>query len=86
VNGGKNAWAVGDSVPVSTTSAASLIEFGSATGGWKIVPSPDPGAANGNTFLNAVLAFSNNDVWAAGTFDGSGGERTLIMHYTGGGV
>jgi hypothetical protein len=84
VNGGKQAWAVGNSVPVSTANAASLIEFGSATGGWKIVPSPNPGAANGSTFLNAVLAFSGTNVWAAGTFDGPGGERTLIMHYSGG--
>jgi hypothetical protein len=84
VNGGKDAWAVGNSVPVSTTNAASLIEYGSATGGWKIVPSPNPGAANGNTFLNAVIAFSASDIWAAGTFDGPGGERTLIMHYSGG--
>lgn len=86
VNGGKNAWAVGDDVPVSTGNAASLTEYGSATGGWTAVPSPDPGAANGNTILDGVFAFSSTNVWAVGTYDGAGGMRTLIMHYTGGGL
>jgi len=49
-----------------------------------VVPSPDPGAANGNTFLDGVLAFSATNVWAVGTYDGTGGMRTLVMHYTGG--
>ena len=39
--------AVGDSVPVTSGNAASLIEYGSATGAWKTVPSPDPGAPQG---------------------------------------
>jgi hypothetical protein len=86
VNGGKNAWAVGYSVPVSTGNAASLIEYGAASGGWKAVPSPNPGAANGNTFVTGVLAFSSTNVWAIGTYDGASGMRTLIMHYTGGGL
>jgi hypothetical protein len=84
VDGGQHAWAVGDDVPVSTGNAASLIEFGSATGGWVTVPSPNPGAANGNTILDGILALSPDNVWAVGTFDGANGMRTLIMHYTGG--
>jgi len=83
VNGGKQAWAVGDDVPVSTGNAASLIEYGSATGGWTVVPSPDP-SANGNNILDGVFALSRTNVWAVGEFDGQGGMRTLIMHYTGG--
>jgi hypothetical protein len=87
VSGGHNAWAVGYSQSVSTGNASSLIEFGSAAGGWKIVPSPDPGAVNqGNTFINAVFAFANNNVWAVGTFDGASGQRTLILHFTGGAI
>jgi phosphoesterase family protein len=86
VNGGKNAWAVGDDVPVSTGNAASLIEYGSTTGGWTTVPSPNPGAANGNTILDGVFAFSSTNVWAVGTYDGNGGMKTLIMHYTGGAI
>jgi urease accessory protein UreH len=31
-----------------------------------------------------VFAFASNNVWAVGTYDGPGGMRTLIMHYTGG--
>ena len=85
VNGGKDAWAVGDDVPPATGNAASLIEYGSAAGGWVTVPSPDPGAPNGNTILDGILALSGKDIWAVGTYDGSGGMRTLILHYTGGG-
>ena len=86
VNGGADAWAVGDSVPVATGNAASLIEYGSATGGWKTVPSPDPGAPGGNTILDGVLAFSSTNIWAVGTYDGKGGMKTLILHYTGGAI
>ncbi len=86
VDGGQYAWAVGDDVPVSTGNAASLIEYGSATGGWATVPSPNPGAANGNTILDGILALSPDNVWAVGTFDGANGMRTLIMHYTGGAI
>jgi hypothetical protein len=84
VDGGQHAWAVGDAVPVATGNAASLIEFGSAAGGWHTVPSPNPGAANGNTILDGILALSSDNVWVVGTFDGKGGMRTLVMHYTGG--
>jgi len=82
VNGGKDAWAVGDSVPPSTTNANSLIEYGSATGGWTVVPSPDP-STNGNNILDGVMAFSSTNVWAVGEWDGQGGMKTLIMHYAG---
>ncbi len=81
VSGG-HAWAVGCDLPPSTGNAASLIEYGSAAGGWKLVPSPDP-ASSGNNVLYAVRAFSPHDAWAVGTYDGTGGMRTLALHYTG---
>jgi hypothetical protein len=84
VNGGRNAWAVGESIAVESQAGSSLIEYGSASGGWEIVPSPNPGAANGNTYLFGVQAFGAGDVWAVGAYDGTGGMRTLIMHDTGG--
>jgi Phosphoesterase family len=83
VDGGAHAWAVGDDVPVATGNAASLIEYGSVNGAWATVPSPNPGAANGNTILDSVLAISSGNVWAVGAYDGANGMRTLIMHYTG---
>jgi hypothetical protein len=86
VSGGAAAWAVGDSVPAATGEAVSLIEYGTANGGWRVVPSPNPGAANGKTILDGVLAFGRDDVWAVGTYDGTGGMRTLILHYTGGAI
>jgi Phosphoesterase family len=82
VNGGEDAWAVGTSIPASTGNASSLIEYGSASGGWTVVPSPDP-SANGNNILDGILAFSSTNIWAVGEYDGNGGMRTLIMHYTG---
>lgn len=84
VGGGQHARAVGDSVPVSTGNAASLIEYGSAAGGWQTVPSPGPAAPGGSTILDGILAFSPANVWAVGTDDGKGGMRTLILHYAGG--
>jgi hypothetical protein len=86
VNGGQDAWAVGSDVPASTDNGLSLIEYGSASGGWKVVPSPNPGLANGKTLLQAVFAVSDANIWAVGTYDGPGGMRTLILHYTGGAI
>jgi hypothetical protein len=83
VNGGHDARAVGDDVPPATGNAAALIEYGSATGGWKAVPSPDPGAANGDTILDGLQAFSSHNIWAVGIYDGKAGMRTLILHYAG---
>jgi phosphatidylinositol-3-phosphatase len=80
---GADAWAVGTSIPASTGNANSLIEFGSPTGGWQVVPTPDP-STNGNNILDGVFAFSSTNVWAVGEYDGMGGMKTLIMHYTGG--
>jgi hypothetical protein len=83
VNGGADAWAVGDDIPPSTGTAVSLIEYGSAANGWKTVPSPDPGAKTGTTILDGVFAVSTHDVWAVGEYTGPGGMRTLALHYTG---
>jgi hypothetical protein len=80
VSGG-HAWAVGYDQPPATGNASSLIEFGSTTGGWKVVPSPNP--STGNNILFGVLAFSSHNVWAVGTDDGNGGMRTLALHFTG---
>jgi len=82
--GNNSAWAVGDDVSHPSTDDKSLIEHGTTSGGWRIVPSPDPGLANGgNTDLGAVLAFGPDNAWAVGTFDGKNGRRTLILHFTG---
>jgi hypothetical protein len=84
VDGGSAAWAVGYAISPSTGNGSTLIEHGSASGGWKIVPSPDPAGANGNSFISGVQAFGDNDVWAVGTYDGAGGMQTMILHYAGG--
>jgi hypothetical protein len=84
VDGGTAAWAVGYTIRPSTGNGSTLIEFGSARGGWKIVPSPNPAGTGGNSLLDAIQAFSANDIWAVGTYDGPGGMRTMILQYTGG--
>ena len=61
---------VGTSVPPFTGNGDSLIEYGSATRGWTVVPSPDP-SADGNNILDGVLAFSSDNVWAVGEYDGA---------------
>jgi hypothetical protein len=83
VHAGADAWAVGDDVPPATGTAVSLIEYGSATSGWKVVPSPNPGAKTGTTILDGVFAVSTDDVWAVGKYTGPTGMRTLALHYTG---
>jgi hypothetical protein len=86
VGKGGSAWAVSNSVQPSTGNYLSLIEYGRAGGGWHIVPSPSPGLkTSGNTIIGGVLAFSPHNVWAVGMFDGSGGHRTMVLHYTGSG-
>src|SRR5262249_37832874 len=71
VGAGSTAWAVGNAT-VRSGNDESLIEFGRTAGGWRIVPSPDPGrASGGSTLLGGVLAFGPHDVWAVGTFDGA---------------
>ena len=85
VGGGGSAWAVGNDVARNSGNDEALIEFGTRGGGWRIVPSPSPGQANGgNTILGGVLAFGPHDVWAVGTFDGKNARRTLILHDEGG--
>jgi hypothetical protein len=83
---GSHAWAAGYSQVASSGNINPLFEFGSASGTWKVVPTINPGAANGGTtFVNALLAFTGSNIWAVGTYSGpKNGMGTLIMHYTGG--
>jgi hypothetical protein len=82
---GGAAWAVGHDVVAGGT-FESLTEFGRAGGGWRIVPSPNPGLAHGggSTVLGGVAAFGPGDVWAVGYFDGANARRTLILNFTAG--
>src|SRR5207253_4210437 len=48
---------------------------------WSVVPSPNPGSTGDN--LSAVTALSSNDVWAAGSYSGSGPNQSLVMHWNG---
>ena len=82
--GSTAAWAVGNDVAHPSGNDESVIEHGTASGGWTIVPSPNPGLANGgNTILGGVLAFGPDDAWAVGSFDGPNARQTLILHYPG---
>jgi hypothetical protein len=48
-------------------------------------PSPSPGGPTGGSFLNGVDMAATADVWSAGGtfFDGTGRERTLLLHWNG---
>jgi len=84
IGSGVTAWAVGNDIVHPSGTFDSLIEFGSASAGWTIVPSPNPGlASGGNTILGGVVAFGAHDAWAVGSFDGANGRRTLILHFSG---
>jgi hypothetical protein len=84
IGDGDAAWAVGDDWTQPSGNNDSVIEYGTKNGGWTLVPSPNPGLANGgNTVLGGVVAFGPDNAWAVGTFDGPNARQTLILHYTG---
>jgi hypothetical protein len=75
------AWAVGTYLDQASGNFFTLTMVG-GDGGWKIVPSPNPGAANGDSGLGGVVALSSNNVWAVGIFDERRASQTLILHFT----
>ena len=48
---------------------------------WQIVPSP--GLSSSLTALTAVSSISSTDVWAVGTYYGTGAQLTLAQHWDG---
>jgi hypothetical protein len=70
-----NVWAVG------AAGSDTLIEHWDGKT-WSAVPSPDPGESN---TLTSVTAKGPDDVWAAGWFEGTGGEfiAVLLAHWNG---
>src|SRR6266540_3053990 len=76
-----NAWAVGDFSGAETPNQT-LVERWNGTA-WKIVPSPDPGGSDQLNTLNGVSATSATDVWAAGYYEGSTSDQTLLLRWNG---
>jgi len=85
-----NVWAVGFSTPVPPPQEAAtltLIEHFDGTG-WSVVPSPNVGPDNSfqSNRLFGLTANSPTDIWAFGSFfasNGSGEQRTLLLHWDG---
>jgi hypothetical protein len=85
-----NVWAVGFSTPVPPPQEAAtltLIEHFDGTA-WSVVPSPNVGPANSfqSNRLFGLTANSPTDIWAFGSFfasNGSGEQRTLLLHWNG---
>ena len=83
-------WAVGFSTPVAPPQHAAtltLIEHFDGTS-WVVVPSPNvgPNSANESNRLLGLTANSANDIWAFGSYfaaDGSGHQKTLLLHWDG---
>jgi hypothetical protein len=85
-----DAWAVGFSTPFAPPKSAAtqtLIEHFDGTN-WAVVPSPNVGSnsANQSNRLLGLTANSATDIWAFGSYfpaDGSGHQRTLLLHWDG---
>jgi hypothetical protein len=83
-------WAVGFSTAVAPpmqAATATLIEHFDGTS-WAVVPSPNvgPSSANQSNRLLGLTANSANDIWAFGSYfaaDGSGHQKTLLLHWDG---
>jgi hypothetical protein len=83
-------WAVGFSTPVAPpqhVATLTLIEHFAGTS-WVVVPSPNvgPNSANESNRLLRLTANSANDIWAFGSYfaaDGSGHQKTLLLHWDG---
>src|SRR6202045_4331799 len=83
-------WAVGFSTPVAPPKQAAtltLIEHFDGTS-WAVLPSPNvgPNSANQSNRLLGLTGNSANAIWAFGSYftaDGSGHQRTLLLHWDG---
>jgi hypothetical protein len=83
-------WAVGFSTSVAPPKSAptlTLIEHWDGTS-WTVVTSPNVGPKSGyqSNRLEGITAVSANDIWAFGSYfaaDGSGHQKTLLLHWDG---
>lgn len=76
-----NVWAVGQYQAAGSARTLTMTERWDGTQ-WKFVPSPNPGRTSNN--LAGVVAFSANNIWAAGTYSNDNThDRTLIEHWNG---
>jgi hypothetical protein len=84
-----DAWAVGFSTPRKPQNAATLTLILHWDGtSWKVVPSPNVGPKSQfqSNILAGLTANSANDIWAFGSYlesDGSGQQKTLLLHWDG---
>jgi hypothetical protein len=82
---GSDAWASGFYNTNSGGEGTLLLHWDGTS--WTRVPSPTPrpGGSTGGSFLNGVDMVATGDVWSAGgtVFDGTGKERTLLLHWNG---
>jgi hypothetical protein len=84
-----DAWAVGFSTPPKPVNAPTLtliLHWDGAS--WKVVPSPNvgPNSQFQSNALHGLTANSANDIWAFGSYlvsDGSGQQKTLLLHWDG---
>jgi len=83
-------WAVGFSTPVRPPKSAAtltLIEHWDGTS-WTVVSSPNvgPNSVFQSNRLEGITAISPTDIWAFGSYflaNGSGNQKTLLLHYDG---
>jgi hypothetical protein len=81
---GSDAWASGLFNPKGAVEGTLLLHWNGTAWTRVTAPSPSPGGATGGSGLTGVDMVASADVWSAGlTFDGTGKERTLLLHWNG---
>lgn len=74
-----NVWAVGSTGDAQSGTNRALIEHWDGVQ-WTVLPGLDPGPYA--TVLQGVVAFTDNDIWAAGYMEDTG-RTTLMIHWDG---
>jgi hypothetical protein len=82
---GSDAWASGFVFTNGGGEGTLLLHWNGTSWTRVPAPSPSPGGPTGGSFLNGVDMVATADVWSAGGtfFDGTGKERTLLLHWNG---
>ena len=73
-------WADGWYIDPSTGNHQAIIEHGVA-GQWSIVPSPEPGAANGDVGLAGLTTIPGGGLWAVGITSNAAGNPQPLIEY-----
>jgi hypothetical protein len=81
---GSDAWASGLFSPKGAVEGTLLLHWNGTAWTRVPAPSPSPGGPTGGSGLTGIDMVATADVWSAGlTFDSTGKEQTLLLHWNG---